>query len=125
MSNIFSMTIVGKPSTNITDLFEEVEKIKSDDPPAFINIDMNGVVFNAKIYETKEQVTETYLGIVYGDKQRILKSLPSEGEPISIGASLEHINEELEKLGYEVFSFEELKTIVDLYVAKKQLARTR
>ena len=119
MSRIFSVTLEGTPSTSVEELFEEVEKIDSIYSPSFIKIDMNGIVYNVKIYETKEQVLETYWGILNGNKQRIIAFLPQEGDAYEIGASLELINTEFEKFGFEKFSNEEIEEVVKTYQVKK------
>ena len=123
MSRIFSLTLEGTPSTSVEELFEEVEKIDSIYSPSFIYVNMNGIVFNIKIYETKEQVLETFWGILYGSKQHIIASLPQEGDAYQIGASLELINKEFEEFGYEKFSDEEIEEVVKKYQVK-QLKRT-
>ena len=124
MSNIFSITIEGIPSTTVGDLFEEVERLRINEDAAFINIDMNGIVFNANIYETKEQAAATYVGIINGNKELILDCLPSEGDATDIAASLESINKELEKLGFEKFTEEEIDAVYERY-EEKQLKKTR
>lgn len=124
MSNIFSITIEGIPSTTVGDLFEEVERLRINEDAAFINIDMNGIVFNANIYETKEQAAATYVGIINGSKELILDHLPSEGDATDIAASLESINKELEKLGFEKFTEEEINAVYEKY-EEKQLKKTR
>ena len=124
MSKIFSMTIVGNPSTTVGDLFHEVERLRLEEDAAFINIDMNGVVFNAKIYETEEQAVATFKGIINGSKDLILEYLPSKGDATNIAASLEHINKELEKLGFDKFSNEEIEVVYKKY-EEKQLKKTR
>ena len=124
MSNIFSITIEGKPATTVGDLFEEVERLRIKEDATFINIDMNGIAFNANIYETKEQAVATYVGIINGSKELILEYLPSKGDATDIAASLESINKELEKLGFEKFTEEEIETVYEKY-EEKQLKKTR
>ncbi len=124
MSNIFSITIEGNPATTVGDLFEEVERLRIKEDATFINIDMNGIVFNANIYETKEQAVATYVGIINGSKELILEYLPSKGDATDIAASLERINKELEKLGFEKFTEEEIETVYEKY-EEKQLKKTR
>ena len=85
---------------------------------------MNGVVFNAKIYETEEQAVATFKGIINGSKDLILEYLPSKGDATNIAASLEHINKELEKLGFDKFSNEEIEAVYKKY-EEKQLKKTR
>lgn len=115
MNHIYALTIEQIPGPLVWDLFDNVQDLKSKFPQVTIKLEHRGVVVDAGIYETREQMTNSIYGVIEGDKQKIIDNLPSIGNATTIGAALELMNNQMKAKGYDGFSEEQLDKIVNKY----------
>lgn len=117
MNKIYAITIEGIPSSTVWELFDEVQRLKTECP--VVKLDMNGVVVDAGIYETSEQLANTFEGLNHGNKNQILENLPESGDGLSISSALELMSVQMKEKGFEGFSEEELESIENKYSQEK------
>lgn len=115
MNHIYALTIEQIIGPLVWDLFSDVQKLKKQFPQVTIKLEHRGVVVDAGIYETREQMANSIYGVIEGDKQKIIDNLPSIGHATTIGAALELMNDQIKAEGYDGFSEEQLDTIVNKY----------
>lgn len=111
MNHIYALTIEQIPGPLVWDLFDNVQDLKSKFPQVTIKLEHRGVVVDAGIYDTREQMANSIYGVIEGDKQRILENLPVEGNQLEIGAALELMSNQMKDKGYEGFTDDEIDTI--------------
>ena len=124
MKKIRAITLEGMVSTNINELFDELQKFKNMFPDLVVKLDMNGTIINAGIYETREQLANSVFAVDDGNKIEILTNLPSNGDALEIAAAIELMSNQMKNNGFEGFSEEEIDSIENKY-SKKQLGSYR
>lgn len=117
MNKIHTVTIEGIIGSTIDELFDEVQKFKSLCEE--VNLDFNGIVVNAGIYETSDQLANSIFAVSNGDKEKIVSNLPSNESSLTIGFALELMDDQMKRKGFEGFSKEEIIAIASTYNGKK------
>ena len=125
MNHIYALTIEQIIGPLVWDLFSDVQKLKKQFPQVTIKLEHRGVVVDAGIYETREQMVNSIYGVIEGDKQRILENLPVEGNQLEIGAALELMSNQMKDKGYEGFTDDEIDTIQNNYPLPEKISGNR
>ena len=117
--DIFSVTIEGKLARTPEQLFKAAKELEKIIPN--VNVDLNGTVISASIYDDPSAFYLAFLGVTSGNKNYILDSLPKQYEDgLAVAAAVEHMSSQMEDAGFKGFTRDELEEIENRYNSKQK-----